>query len=83
MDDSREEDWVLISVPKNGVYGDAPTKIRFPKVCRCGKTHSFEPPNPQIGDWYSCVDDPCEHTVTYTSIWELRKVRSTRKSGGT
>jgi hypothetical protein len=72
MDDGNTKGWIKISVPKDGVCGEAPVLIRVPIVCKCGILHDYEAPNPQIGEWYTYVNDPCEHTVTYTSLWEQR-----------
>ncbi len=72
MGDDNARDSVRILIPKNGIYGDPPVKIKILRICRCGEAHVFEAPNPQMGEWYTCVVDPCEHTVTYTSLWELK-----------
>ena len=72
MDDDGASDSVKIMVPKKGIFGDPPVRIRIPKICRCGEAHVFEAPNPQIGEWYTYVTDPCEHTISYVSLWELK-----------
>lgn len=79
MDDGKSG-WVKISVPRDGVCGEPPVVIKVPKVCKCGGFHEYEAPNPQIGEWYTFVSDPCEHTVTYTSLWEQRIVPSPSSS---
>lgn len=66
--------WVKISIPKKGIFGEPPVVIKIPETCRCGGVHQYDPPNPQIGEWYTYVVDPCEHTVTYTSLWKQRIV---------
>jgi hypothetical protein len=72
MAEGTKEDWVKVIIPANGVFGNRPVTIKVPRVCVCGDVHKFDAPNPQHGDWYTTIDDPCSHTITYTKLWELK-----------
>lgn len=81
MDDGTVDDaWVRIVVPRNGIDGEPPVRIKVRAVCECGTQHNYVPPDPQIGEWYTWVEDPCKRTITYTSIWENR-IPSSPSSG--